>query len=469
MNALDITGLMVTGPGGHRILDDVDLRITAGGVTAVTGPSGSGKTTLALAAVGHVRPGLAISAGRIRTAGSDVVVDGTRSSESAVRRLRRDHVTYVGQDPGTALTPSMRVGELISELARDDHDPRTLLQTVGLPTDEEFLSRRPRHLSGGQRRRVALVRALAAGGGLVMLDEPTAGLDAATARDVADLISRLVAATGKTAIVITHDLPIAYRISDRIVEMADGRIVADGPPPAAPVPRGSTTAIRGEHVSVGDARLTVDGLRLTYPGRRDPICSAASLRIAAGEAVGLSGDSGTGKSTLARALVGLHPPDAGRIVLDGTELADRVRRRTRAQARAVCLIPQDPASTLNPAVSVGTSIARFLPRTSAGRRRDRVRDLLADVGLDPDLARRRPGRLSGGQRQRVAIARALAADPRLLICDEVTASLDPASTDRIIELLTRLRIDHGVSSLIVAHDAHVLDALCSRTVQMSDL
>lgn len=474
MNAIEICGLTIVGPDGTRVLDAPTLTVETGTATAVIGPSGSGKTALAHAMVGHFRSGLTPVAGDMRVGGHDVVVDGRPVPSRLLRTLRRRHITYVGQDPGTALTPSMSIGDLIDELRPAGAQfPLHLLAAVGLPTDDDFLRRRPGHLSGGQRRRVALVRALAADTGVVVLDEPTAGLDSSSARSVAGAITRLVESSGATAVVVTHDLAIAGSISDRTVRMDAGRVTDDSrrTRPALPGPAPVVSAPTDPN---HDHLLVVEHLHLRHRGRDEPICRDASFEIGVGEAVGLRGDSGSGKSTLARAVVGLHRPRSGRIVLAGRELAPTVAGRGRIDTRAVALIPQDPASTLNPALSVGAGVAQRLVRSADERLprrriRERVCQLLTDVGLDPALADRRPGQLSGGQRQRIAVARGLASAPDLLICDEVTASLDAAATERIIELLAELRERRRVALLVIAHQTHVIEALCSRTIAMADL
>jgi peptide/nickel transport system ATP-binding protein len=460
-----VDGLGVVVDPARTILDGVTLTVHEGRHLGLVGPSGCGKTTLGLALLGHLRPGLRVVSGRVLVAGHDLL-----TASAAVRRtIRRRTVGWSGQDPAAALTPTMRVRSAVRELdpsrRRDGPDPGELLARLGLD-DPALLRRYPHELSGGQLRRVALARALAAGPRLLVLDEPTAGLDPDSRRQVLDLLGTAVQARPFTIVLISHDRDAVDRLCSETVHLSDGRIVRGGTARREPrnrelpVPAPDADPQRpGRRPSPGSrpAVVTVRGLRACHrqTGRRVVTADGVDLDLHAGECVALVGLSGSGKSTLARCLVGLHRPDTGTVSLDGTPMPATVTARTREQRCAVQLIPQDHASTLHPLRTVGRTLARALqrrlPRTTAVREED-VRALLRRVQLEPDVVDRRPDQLSGGQRQRVAVARALAVQPRVLICDEITSALDADVATAIVDLLRALGSELGLAVLLITHD-----------------
>ncbi|MEU3892188.1 ABC transporter ATP-binding protein [Streptomyces sp. NPDC029041] len=497
---ISVTGLTVADPQGRPVLDDLHLTVRAGQRIGVVGESGSGKTTLALALLGALRPGLRAAAGAIRVAGRDPLA--LRGRE--LRRLRRETVGYLPQDPAAALTPTMRVGALVSELAAA-RTPRHIARTlrgVGLPDDPGFLRRFPHELSGGQQQRLALGRVLAAEPDVLVLDEPTTGLDVLTQRLVLDEVARLAAERELTLLFITHDLPAAARLTDRLAVLRAGRVVEEGPvasvlgrPRAAytrellrAVPDIGEAADRrpaatdrpvapadgaAEAVPVPVPVLRVSGLRAGHGrGSRQVVTSQdVSFHIDPGECVALLGGSGTGKTTLARCVTGHHTPDAGVIELAGAAVPGPLRGRTLGQRRLVQLVAQDANGSLNPRRTVGATVARplrvlrGLDRRAAAEETERLLHL---VGLDPQWAGRLPRTLSGGQRQRVALARALAAEPRLLLCDEVTSSLDVRIQADILALLDGLRTRLGLGLLLISHDLGVIARMADRVLVLDE-
>jgi peptide/nickel transport system ATP-binding protein len=486
---ISVTGLTVADPHGRPVLDDLHLTVRAGQHVGVVGESGSGKTTLALALLGALRPGLRAAAGAIRVAGRDPLA--LRGRE--LRRLRRDTVGYLPQDPAAALTPTMRVGALVSELAAartPRHIARTL-RSVGLPDDPGFLRRFPHELSGGQQQRLALGRVLAAEPDVLVLDEPTTGLDVVTQRLVLDEVARLAAERDLTLLFITHDLPAAARLTDRLAVLRAGRVVEEGPvasvlgrPRAAytrellrAVPDIGEATDRPVATADGVAEavpvLKVSGLRAGHGrgSRRVVTSQDVSFHIDPGECVALLGGSGTGKTTLARCVTGHHAPDAGVIELAGAAVPGPLRVRTLDQRRLVQLVAQDANGSLNPRRTVGATVARplrvlrGLDRRAAAEETERLLDL---VGLDPQWAGRLPRTLSGGQRQRVALARALAAEPRLLLCDEVTSSLDVRIQADILALLDGLRTRLGLGLLLISHDLGVIARMADRVLVLDE-
>ncbi|RBM06851.1 hypothetical protein DEH69_25640 [Streptomyces sp. PT12] len=461
---LSVEGLTVTDGHGRRLLDGVSLSAWPGEVVAVVGPSGCGKSTLLRAVLDALPDGLRRTAGAVRWRG------GTVEPGRSARRWRHRTAGVVGQHPAAALHPLRRVPAVVADGRRvGDTAVRGALTRLGL--DPAALWRRyPGQLSGGQAQRVALARALMGDPPLLVLDEPTTGLDP----DALDLVVAAIEARRGDArsvtIVISHDREFVHRIGDRVLDLGQARLAerpaelscaaapggaprADTPAGRIPAPpvggRSPTGTMRG----AGAVVLSADGLRLASPGGQLLLDNGA-FELRAGELVAITGPSGCGKSTLLRALAGLRPPAAGHLRVCGEPLPWRVEDRRPARVSAVQLVAQDPATALNPAHRVGASVARpgrllrGLPQDAA---RDLAAELLTAVGLDPAVARRRPAQLSGGQRQRAAVARALAADPRVLAADEITSALDPDAGHGVLDLLDALRAE-GLAILLVTHD-----------------
>ena len=440
-----VSGLTVAAPDGRLLLEDAALALRPGRVTALTGPSGSGKTTLLRAVTGLLPPGTRRTAGRVDVLGHDVFA----VPEKELRALRSTRLAYVGQDPGSGLNPRMRVRTLVRELAADRaaDTVTALLAEVRLPDDGRLAARRPAALSGGQQRRVALARALARRPGVLLLDEPTAGLHPELREEIGDLLRHLAAEHRLAVCLSCHDPELVDRIADEVVELG-GHL---------PAPRVVETVARRAPDSGDPPVLEARDLRVALGRGRGAatVLDGAGLSVAPGGATGIVGASGSGKTTLVRAVVGLQPVTSGTLRLDGRPLSTGLRGRAREQRRRVQLVTQNPLGALNPSRTVGAAIGRPLRlhrRCARAEIPGRVADLLEQVGLPPAFADRYPHELSGGQRQRVAIARALAADPDVLICDEVTSALDTATAEAIMDLLARLREERGTALVLISHD-----------------
>jgi peptide/nickel transport system ATP-binding protein len=385
-----------------------------------------------------------------------------------LHRLRYAHLAYVGQDPGAALNPTMRVRTLLTEVAADrSRDAvEALLAQVSLRTDH--LRRRPAELSGGEQRRVAIARALGRQVCILLIDEPFAGLDPALRDGIAALLRSLADDRGLAVAVSGHDTMTLGNLADDVVELGRlGRRSA-----VTSNRRPDERAASAVHTSTdsGRAALSARSLAATVDRGRRQLVHGVDLEVAAGEATALIGVSSAGKTTVARVMAGLHAGGVGFIALHGTPLALHAARRTIDQRRRIGWVPQDPMSTLNPSRTIGATLARPLARhriAPARERAVRVAELLAQVRLPADTAGRYPHELSGGQRQRVAIARALATDPDVLICDEITSALDAATAGAIMEVLDEARIRRGLGLLLITHQLHLVRAHCS-TVTVLD-
>ncbi|MFN3600546.1 MAG: ABC transporter ATP-binding protein [Dietzia sp.] len=437
-SALAVRGLTIRDRTGTPRLEVRRLDVDPGERLVLVGPSGAGKSTLARALLGDVSPGLHVASG-------SVTVDGVDALGTSARQLRllRRRSSFVDQDPGVALTPWRRIGQLAEENAARRGLGIHYARELGLPVDETWLRRRPAQLSGGQRRRVAIARALSVDPGLVVLDEPTAGLDPDTARAFTELLLSVTA--GRTLVLVTHDARLAHAVGGRVVTVDDGRVDEA----ATPADAVRWPIREAPDPGRADTGLIFDSVEVAHPNSAPlgPLDAA----VPAGSLVALVGRSGSGKSTLLRAAVGLHPPIRGRVLIHGQELAPRVQDRPRAHIDSFALVPQDSSLALAPAVAVG----RRLRRLARDHRTDLSR-VCAELQLAPELLERRPGALSGGQRQRIALAAALLRAPDVLLVDEPTAALDAATTQSVLECLGRAASD-GATVLVATHEAQVVE------------
>lgn len=505
--ALSIRGLRVAYRRGGDLtpaVRGVDLDVAPGQSLAIVGESGSGKSTIARAVLGLL-PASSELDGTVEVAGTDL----RGLSAAAARRLRGTRIGYVPQDPGSSLDPVRRILDQVMEPlrihgigTRAEREARALeaLAEAGLPDPERLARRFPHQLSGGQRQRVLIAAAIVARPRLIIADEPTSALDVTVQKVVLDRLQELVAASGAALLMITHDLAVAAQRTDRVLVMRAGEILERGPSrevlrsPRSDYGRELVAAIPGrrstgagagttaEPDSTADLSTTVDldstessapvlasrGVTRAF-GRGAAAVTAladAELALAPGGALGIVGESGSGKTTLARILLGLERSDAGAVELDGAPIG----RRDRSFRRRIQPVFQNPHTSFDPMRTVGWSIlepARTLgPRRPRTEREARLESLLADVGLDPALARRRPHELSGGQLQRAAIARALSVEPEVLVCDEAVSALDVTVQATVLDLLARLRRERGLALLLITHDLAVVEDVCDQVVVM---
>ncbi|HET9253696.1 MAG TPA: ATP-binding cassette domain-containing protein [Pseudonocardiaceae bacterium] len=439
-NVLEIADLSISTADGHELTRCDRLTTGRGRIIGVIGPSGSGKTTLLRSIAGALPNEAPTVRGSLSVLGKHVLM----LPANELREFRRRHIGFVGQDPASRLNPRMRVRHLLAEaVGHKQFNAQQIMTDVGLPATEELLRRKPGELSGGQQRRVALARAFARRPDVLLLDEPTVGLDAVLRTRLCELL-RSRADDGTTILLACHDMPLIDELADKVVELGA----------SAAVPR--VLPERRAQQSTGEEILRVHGLSAWAGFRhRIPLLHGVDFNLAARGALAVVGVSGAGKTTLARAITGLHRHTEGRISLGREVMPLRVERRSAAQRRRIQLIPQNPLGTLNPSHTVGATLSRPLRldrKIPARELPARITSLLATVGLAEGFTERYPHELSGGQRQRVAIARALATDPDVLVCDEITSSLDAATAEDVMNMLGELRGRQGLALIVITHD-----------------
>ncbi|MDH5233514.1 MAG: ABC transporter ATP-binding protein [Gemmatimonadota bacterium] len=487
-----------------RILTDVSFDVTRGSSVGIVGPSGAGKSTLGLALMRllprtmRLAPGGSIRLGERDLAALDA---------EAVRDLRGQRLAMVFQEPVTALNPAMTVGDQLAEAvlvhrrasAREARERAVeMLDRVGIPAAREAAERFPHEFSGGMRQRLLLAMPLMLDPELIIADEPTTALDPVRQSHMLDLLDGLRKRSGTALLLITHDLDLVGERCERVIVLDAGRVVEDGATgeilarPAsvaarrlaeARLPFGTPGA--GGHAS-GAARspatpaaplMDVRDLHVTYPERRRtlrsigavPAVQGVSLHVNAGEVLGVVGESGCGKTSLALALLRLVPSRSAALRFRGDDLAALEGEPMRRLRRQLQYMPQDAGASLSPHLSCGALVAEgplIHGLCGEAEARERARTLLLALGLPPGAAAARPGHLSTGQRQRVALARALAVEPDLLVCDEPVSSVDPPTRLQLLDTLARLRDERGLALLFISHDVPAVARIADRVLVM---
>jgi peptide/nickel transport system ATP-binding protein len=546
------------------ILRNIGLSLHRGDTIGLVGESGCGKSTLALAMMGYLKTGLRVLHGESDFKGRNVF----DLEHKALENIRGGDLALIPQNAGQSLTPTMRIGQQIDEalLLHTEYSKHQwrkrcieVLTQVRLPQPDILLDRYPHELSGGQQQRVAIAMALAGEPDVLLLDEPTTGLDVTTQAHVLELLRVLAAETGTAMVYVSHDLGAIAQVCDSVVVMYAGEIVLSGTArqvlkhPDHPYARGLLSSIprlkqavvpasmpgrppapggagngcgfadrcplaeqrchherpelepgkvgekvrchfyqRLEHLppaelpvrheridlDTADNILRLDDVAISYdkPGILEKIMRHESIvpptvdridvTIRKGETIGLVGESGSGKSTILRAIAGLLPPLKGSIEFEtSVNLNTPVDDRAKDTLRKIQLIFQNPDSSLNPRQTVGEILAqplRLYFGLQAEELRERIEALMTRVRLRVDYIGRLPSQLSGGEKQRVAVARAFAAEPDLVLCDEVTSALDVSVQAAVLELLTELQADRDTTYIFVSHDLAVVRAVADR-------
>ena len=482
------------GPGRFApIVRDVSFSVARGEVLALIGESGSGKTTIALSALGYARPGCRIAGGRVVLEGTDVL----ELDRESLRMLRGMRISYLAQSAAATFNPAITIGEQVTESAvlhgamdqkRADARAVELYRRLELPDPENLGRRYPHQVSGGQLQRLMAAMALCSGPQLMVLDEPTTALDVTTQIEVLGAFKDIIRDQDTAAIYVTHDLAVVAQIADRILVLRGGEIMEMGdtaqivsrpqheytrrlmaairPPPALGDEYARDAREQGARMPVMEVQDVTAGYGRVRDGKPAvTVLRNVDTRMARQSVLGVIGESGCGKSTLARVVAGLLPAAAGRVLLDDHPLAGRLEDRSLEQLRKVQIVFQSADVALNPRQKIGDILGRPLELyhdVSGEARKKRVAELLAMVELPASFASRYPEELSGGQKQRVNLARALAADPEVILADEVTSALDTIVGAAVIELLKGLRERLGVSYMFISHDLSTVASFADR-------
>ena len=488
---LDVRNLRIEAVAetGKRLtlVDDVSFSLNGGEVLGLIGESGAGKSTIGLSALIYARTGCQITGGQIIFRGHELRELGIEARQL----LRGAKVAYIAQSAAAAFNPAHTLYEQVCEVALQHGvmnpgqartDAVRLFKELDLPNPETFGNRYPHQVSGGQLQRAMAAMAMIAKPDLLVFDEPTTALDVTTQVEVLASFKKLIRDHGTAALYISHDLAVVAQIADRIMVLRHGKMVEEGPSTqilqqprmdytrmlVAERAAAQASSFVTPHAEVDKPILSTRDVVASY--RSGPrVIDNVSIDLMRGDTLAVVGESGSGKSTLARVIVGLLPRQAGDVLFAGESLPPRLESRNRDQHRRIQMIYQMPDVALNPRQTlleiIGRPVAFYFGKGRAAVR-ERVEELMRQIDLPPEFITRRPGELSGGQKQRVCIARALAAEPDVIICDEVTSALDPLVADEILRLLRRIQDQTGVGYLFITHDLGTVRRVANKVAVM---
>lgn len=488
---LDVRNLRIDAvhDAGERLtlVDDVSFTLNPGEVLGLVGEAGAGKSTIGLSTLAYTRTGCRLAGGRILFQGRDLRGLNLRGR----RKLRGVRVAYIAPSAAAAFNPAHTVFDQVAEVAlrhglanraQVRMDAIRLFRALDLPSPSAFGSLYPHEVTDGQLQRAMAAMAMIAKPDLLVFDEPTAALDVTIQVEVLAAFKKMIRQHRTAALYITQDLAVAVQVADRIMVLRGGRMVEEGA--AAQILRQPrmdyTRKLIAERAAAEQGRF-VEGhavgvrpileVKNVIAGYRAAarVIDDVSIDVRRGDTLAIVGESGSGKSTLARVIVGLLPRESGDIVFDGASLEPRLQDRAKDQLRRIQMIYQGPHAALNPRQTLFDIIGRPVKFYFGMRRadlHDRTVELLQQVDLAPDCIKRRPPQLSGGQKQRVCIARALAAQPDIIVCDEITSALDPLVADGILRLLRRIQDETGVAFLFITHDLGTVRRIANKVAIM---
>ncbi|MDH3762884.1 MAG: ABC transporter ATP-binding protein [Gammaproteobacteria bacterium] len=486
---LEVSDLQIEGfseDRWHQIVKGVDFELHRGEILGLIGESGAGKSTIGVAAMGYAKPGCRICGGSVKFDGLEL----TTASEEQKRQLRGARIAYVAQSAAASFNPAHKLIDQFSETvvhhgvgSREQAmaDAKELYAKIRMPEPDTIGFRYPHQVSGGQLQRAMTAMALSCRPDLIIFDEPTTALDVTTQIEVLATIKDIVHQFNTAAIYITHDLAVVAQMADRIkvlrygesVEESETRTMLNDPQQDYTKSLWAVRSFRKtEHAPVPEdvPLLKVENITASYVRGMDPVLIDVDFEIHRRETVAIVGESGSGKSTTARVITGLLPPTRGKVVFDGVEMPADYRDRSRDQLQQVQMIYQMADTAINPHQRIRDIIGRplsFYLGMEGSEKKQRLRELMEMIELDPDLyLDRYPEELSGGQKQRICIARALAANPKFIICDEVTSALDQLVAEGILRLLDRLQQELDLAYMFITHDLATVKAIADRVIVM---
>jgi peptide/nickel transport system ATP-binding protein len=481
---VQIRGLKIEGFSDdkwHPIIKGIDLDLKRGEVLGLIGESGAGKSTLGLATMGYTKPGCRISSGTVMFDGVDLVI----ASQEDLRKMWGSKISYVAQSAAASFNPAHRLMDQVVESATNhgvmargeaEADAKELFKRLQLPSPDTIGSRYPHQVSGGQLQRAMTAMAMSCRPDLIVFDEPTTALDVTTQVEVLASMRRIVEEFDTAAVYITHDLAVVAQMAHRIMVLRHGNLVEESdtrsmlkqPTQDYTKSLWAVRSLEKPEEKSADIALSINGVDASYSGVVK-VLDNVTVRLPRGKTVAVVGESGSGKSTLARAITGLLPPSKGRIEFNGKPLPARLQDRDRDTLRRIQMIYQSADTALNPRQRVRDIVGRplefYLGLTGAAKER-KIISLLENIELGEDFIDRFPNEMSGGQKQRISIARALAAEPDIIICDEVTSALDQIVQEEILKLLMKLQKDTNVSYLFITHDIATVRAISDEIVVM---
>ena len=466
------------------IVNHLSMTLQRGEILGLIGESGAGKSTFGLTALGYTKPGCRIVSGSIKLDGVELV----GQPDSELRKIRGNKVAYVAQSAAASFNPAHTLTEQFAEspvqhgkmkMAEARKRSIELFRQLDLPDPEHIGERYPHQVSGGQLQRAMTAMALGSDPDIIIFDEPTTALDVTTQIEVLGAIKEAVKARNVAAIYISHDLAVVAQMADRIMVLRYGNLIEEGnaremlanPREAYTQKLLNVRTVRESRYDHDkeDIQLKVVNVTARYPGTSIDVLKDINIEIIKGKTVAVVGESGSGKSTLARVITGLLPPSQGSVKFHDRELTAELRDRPKKDLQSIQMIYQMADVAMNPRHKIKDIIGRpleFYLGIKGKAREQRVLDLLRHIELPEEFGERYPAQLSGGEKQRVCIARALAAEPELIICDEVTSALDQLVAEGILDLLLNLQKELNVSYLFITHDLATVKAIADEIVVM---